>query len=189
MATGLLNDGINVMDEFAALAPNPADYEEHEPGDPAAATPSEGVDPVTGGIVSEGHVLPGDGTVPAPGEEKELPYTDAPAPGEEKPVVAGAELPETDSPSPEPEPVHDPTIDVGGSTVAAVKDHLDAHPEELDAVKAAELAGRARKTLLSDLEYRAAQRDSAVAQEGTAETSTTEQPAGDGAEAATTKES
>lgn len=45
-------------------------------------------------------------------------------------------------------------FDPGDHTIAEVLDYLDAHPDELDAVQAAEEAGQARVTLLGELEAR-----------------------------------
>jgi hypothetical protein len=68
------------------------------------------------------------------------------------PAVVGAEsAPElsaavTGANTPAPEA---PTFDPGAHTVAAVLDYVAEHPEQRDAVLAAEAAGKARKSLLS----------------------------------------
>jgi hypothetical protein len=43
-----------------------------------------------------------------------------------------------------------PTFDPGEHTVTEVQDYLDAHPDQADAVLAAEQAGKARTTLVGD---------------------------------------
>ena len=43
-----------------------------------------------------------------------------------------------------------PSFDPGEHTVADVQDYLAAHPDQVDAVLAAEAAGKARSTLLAD---------------------------------------
>ena len=42
-----------------------------------------------------------------------------------------------------------PAFDPGAHTVNAVREYLDEHPDERDAVLAAEAAGKARKSILS----------------------------------------
>ena len=63
------------------------------------------------------------------------------APNQE--VVRGAPTGGQGSPEPEPE-AYDPSA----FTVDEVKAYAEAHPEELDAIYAAEDAGKARTTLL-----------------------------------------
>lgn len=70
--------------------------------------------------------------------------------------LEGASLVEDNStPAPEPasvEPDTDDTFDPSEHTIDEVKDYVDAHPDEVDAVLNAEQAGKGRVTLVEWLE-------------------------------------
>lgn len=71
----------------------------------------------------------------------EAPVSAHPAATPSEPVEAGTEQ---NTGAPEA-----PAFDPGAHTVNAVREFLDEHPEERDAVLAAEAAGKARKSILS----------------------------------------